>query len=169
MQEFQSFYRENLGPVYRYVYSKVRNHQDAEDLTSHVFLKAVHGLDLTRGEQSGRSWLFQVARTTITDYWRAYYRGAASSLEALLDAGWEEPTEEESSPVSSTAANHVRDILQALLARDQEILTCRFLLNLTIQETAARMGLTETNVKVLQYRALKRAAKLEGLATEVIK
>lgn len=35
-QAFQSFYQENLGPIYRYVYSKVGNREEAEDLTSHV-------------------------------------------------------------------------------------------------------------------------------------
>lgn len=45
---------------------------------------------------------------------------------------------------------------------DYERRTCRFLLNLTIRETALRMGLTETNVKVIQFRALKRAATLHN-------
>jgi DNA-directed RNA polymerase specialized sigma24 family protein len=52
----------------------------------------------------------------------------------------------------------VRRILQALPAHYREVLTCRFLLNLTIHETALRMNLTGTNVKVIQFRALKRAA-----------
>jgi RNA polymerase sigma-70 factor (ECF subfamily) len=43
-------------------------------------------------------------------------------------------------------------------------LTCRFLLNLSIRDTAVMMGLTETNVRVVQYRALKRAAGIEHIA-----
>ena len=163
VQEFQNFYQENLGSIYRFVYSKVRNREEAEDLTSHVFLKAVRGLDLQRDQHSTRTWLFQVARTTIADYWRSHYRGSASSLEELLEAGWEEPTEEERSLESSKAAEQVQDILQALPARDREILISRFLLNLSAKETAVKMGLTETNVKVIQYRALKRAAQVKGV------
>jgi RNA polymerase sigma-70 factor (ECF subfamily) len=63
-------------------------------------------------------------------------------------------------------ADRVQDILQALPARDREVLTCRFLLNLSLRETAIRMGLTETNVKVVQFRALKRAAHLEGVVEQ---
>src|SRR5437764_2024380 len=158
MQEFQSFYQENLGPIYRYVYSNVRNQQEAEDLTSQVFLKAVRSLDLKRGMQSGQAWLFQVARTTITDYWRARYRGSTSSLDELVEAGWEGPAVQESSSLNNVAADRIQDILQALPERDREVLTCRFLLNLTVRETAIKMGLTEANVKVVQFRALKRAA-----------
>src|SRR6516225_7455467 len=139
MQEFQSFYQENLGPIYRYIYSKVRNREEAEDLTSQVFLKAVRSLDLMRDPLSTRTWLFQVARTTIADYWRIHYHGVASSLDDLLEAGWKGPVDEEPPPVNSTAAERVRGILQALPERDREVLTCRFLLNLSVRETAVRM------------------------------
>ncbi len=94
-EAFQSLYQEYLGPIYRYVYGKVGNHEEAEDLTSQVFIKAVCNLDFTHNPQSTRSWLFQVVRTTIADHWRAYYRTATSSLEALVEAGWEGPTETE--------------------------------------------------------------------------
>ena len=43
-QRDQAFYRENLGLIYRYVYSKMGNREEAEDLTSQIFLKAVRGL-----------------------------------------------------------------------------------------------------------------------------
>src|SRR5438128_10352734 len=87
-QEFQKFYQDNLGLIYRYVYSNVGNRQEAEDLTSQIFLKVVRSLDLKRDPRSMRTWLFQVARTTIADYWRPFSRGTTGSLDALLEAGW---------------------------------------------------------------------------------
>lgn len=164
MQEFEGFYQENLGLIYRYVYSRVRNREEAEDLTSRIFLKVVHGLDFKREVQSAQAWLFQVARTTIADYWRVRYRVATGSLEALLEAGWEGPVEEELALISSRAAERVQHILESLPERYREVLTCRFLLNLSVRETASRMGLTEPNVRVVQFRALKRAAGIEHVA-----
>src|SRR5438105_1071874 len=161
VQEFQTFYQENLGLIYRFVYSKVGNREEAEDLTSQIFIKAVRGVDTERGPQSVQKWLFQVARTTIADYWRTYYRVSVNSLDELLEAGWEVPAEEESTAVSSSPIERVQRILQALPEHYREVLNCRFLLNLSIRDTALRMGLTEANVKVLQFRALKRAADLE--------
>lgn len=161
VQEFQTFYQENLGLIYRYVYSKVGNREEAEDLTSQIFIKAVRGVDTERGAQSMQKWLFQVARTTIADYWRSYYRVSTSSLDQLLEIGWEGPADEEPAATNSTPAEHVHRILQALPEHYREVLTCRFLLNLSIRDTANRMCLTEANVKVLQFRALKRAADLE--------
>jgi RNA polymerase sigma-70 factor, ECF subfamily len=166
VQEFQTFYQENLGLIYRYVYSKVGNREEAEDLTSQIFLKAVRGVDRQRGAQSMQKWLFQVARTTIADYWRMHYRVATNSLDALLDAGWEGPADDEPAAMKNPLQDLVRRILQALPDHYREVLTCRFLLNLSVRETAVRLKLTEANVKVLQFRALKRAADLEPVVTE---
>jgi len=104
-------------------------------------------------------WLFQLTRTMIADYWRTRSRTSICSLEALLDTGWEGPMEESQSS-DFTAANRVQLLLQALPERYREILSCRYLLNLSIRDTARRMGLSVANVKVLQFRALKRASKL---------
>jgi len=168
VEDFQTFYQENLGLIYHFVYSKVGNRQEAEDLTSQVFLKVVRSLDFMRDPRSMRTWLFRVARTTIADYWRIHYRGATSSLDDLLEAGRECPVDEGAALVNNSAAELVQDILQALPERDREVLTSRFLLNLSVRETAVRMGLTEANTKVVQYRALQRAARLEGLTTKAV-
>ena len=160
-REFQQFYQEQAGPVYRFVYSKVGHREDAEDLTSQIFLKAVNGIHQEHSPQSMQKWLFLVARTIVADYWRAHFRLPTHSLDELFEAGWEGPAEEESTAVSSSPIERVQRILQALPEHYREVLNCRFLLNLSIRDTALRMGLTEANVKVLQFRALKRAADLE--------
>lgn len=163
-QTFQRLYQENVGSIYRYVYAKVRNREEAEDLTSHIFLKAARNLNYAYNARNVRNWLFQVARTTIADYWRAYYRTQTSSLDALLEAGWEGPTgeedEERQCEFNTYSVERVQELLQALSERDREVLTCRFLLGRSIRETADRMGVTEANAKVMQFRALKRAADL---------
>jgi RNA polymerase sigma-70 factor, ECF subfamily len=167
VQEFQTFYEENLGLIYRFVFSKVGNREEAEDLTSQIFMKAVRGVDTERGPQSMQKWLFQVARTTIADYWRVHYRISTSSLDQLLEIGWEGPADEEPAARNSTPTERVHRLLQALPEHYREVLTCRFLLNLSIRDTANRMCLTEANVKVLQFRALKRAADLERVVNEM--
>src|SRR6266581_2960439 len=127
-QEFQKFYQENLGLIYRYVYNQVSNREEAEDLTSQIFLKVVSSIDQERSRLSMQKWLYLIARSTIADYWRARYRLPKSSLDAMLEAGWEGPAE--------------------------------------VKATALQMGATEANVKVLQFRALKRAADLEQVVIE---
>jgi RNA polymerase sigma-70 factor (ECF subfamily) len=165
-QEFQTFYQENVGLIYRYMYHKVGNREEAEDLTSHVFLKVVSSIDHERSRLSRQKWLFLIARTTMADYWRTHYRLPMSSLDELLDAGWEGPSAEEPTVANGSAPARIQHILQALPEQYREVLQCRFLLNLSIKATALRMGLTVGNIKVLQFRALKRAADLEQVVTE---
>ncbi|GAC1428091.1 MAG: hypothetical protein PVS3B3_27340 [Ktedonobacteraceae bacterium] len=168
-QEFQTFYQENLGIVYRYVYSKIGVREEAEDITAQIFMKAARSIDADRGQQSMQKWLFQVAHTTIADYWRRYYRVSVSSLEELLDSGWEGPVAADTISVSLTPTEKVHALLRLLPEHQREVLTCRFLLNLSIKETALKLNLSEANVKVLQFRALKRAAELEPIVTDIQK
>ena len=169
-QNRELFAQENLHQIYRYVYSYVRNRQEAEDLTSQILLKAVRSMNLEQSAYSRRAWLFQVARTIIADYWRVHYRRPAThSLEELVEAGWEGPAGEEGATLSGSAAEErVQAILQSLPVRYREVLTYRFLLNLSVRETAVSMGMTETNVKVMQVRALKQAADLDAIINQCL-
>ena len=160
MRDFQTLYQQHHGYIYRFVYESVKNHEDAEDLTGDIFLKAVRGITYECGPKRTRFWLVQVARTTIADYWRARSRLAISSLDALLEDGWQGPRSAKARS-SDTEVERVQHLLQALPQRYQDVLTYRFLHSLSIRETAYRMGATVANVKVLQFRALKRAAALE--------
>lgn len=164
--DFQAFYQENLNPIYRYVYSKIRNREEAEDLTSQIFLKVMSSIDYDRSQQSMRKWLYLIAHTTIADYWRAHYRLPVTSLDESLDTGWDRPADEASTATSDEATERVQRILQALPERYREVLQCRFLLNLSIKATAERMGLSVSGTKILQYRALRHAADLEQVVAE---
>lgn len=41
IQDFQALYEDNLVSVYRFVFQSLRNREEAEDLTSQIFLKAL--------------------------------------------------------------------------------------------------------------------------------
>ena len=157
----ERLYTESLPALYRFIYSKVGNREEAEDLTSQVFTKALQGLDQQRNWQSMQSWLFQVARTVVADHWRSFYRLRADSLDVMLANGFEARAEGEK-PAESPD-ERVEAILGRLPPRYREVLTFRFLLNYSIKETAEQMRLSEANVKVLQFRALKKAGELEGM------
>ena len=169
VQEFQHFFQEELSLIYGYIYKKVGNRELAEDLTSEVFLKAVTGIKPEHDLRSMQYWLYLIARTTIADHWRVHYRLPVGSLDELLEAGWEGPQEKEPASISSSSADRVQHLLQALPERYREVLTCRFLLNLSLKDTASRMGVTVGHVKILQFRALKRAADLENVVTDIVK
>lgn len=147
-----------LDPVYTFLYRRVGNREDAEDLTSEVFLRATRQLDTTRSEPSLARWLFTVARTVLADHWRRYYRaGAVLPFDEGMEARAEVPLERSSSEATRRT---IETVLTALPERQRQVLELRFLRGLSIQETAREMGVTPGNAKVIQHRALAEAVRL---------
>jgi RNA polymerase sigma-70 factor (ECF subfamily) len=145
-------YQTQVTAIYQYLYSRVGNRPDAEDLTAQVFMKAIQGMrrDVSVGEL--RSWLYRVAQTTLADHWRQYYAEDLTELEdevAPLPPGRENPE----------AIGRIEGLLATLPDSYRRVLELRFLRGYSVRETAHELGLTETNVKVLQFRALNRAGR----------
>ena len=164
----QRIYDAHAAQIYRFIYHKVGNREDAEDLTAQVFIKATQSLDIRQDEQSQLAWLYQVARTTIADHWRLYYKGSVVSLDALQEEhGHQEILEDPvfAAPVpeqDDPAVQKVQAILGHLPENYRQVLTYRFLQGYSLKETAAAMNITEGNVKVLQYRALQKAGSMSA-------
>jgi RNA polymerase sigma-70 factor, ECF subfamily len=159
---FEAVYAEHVIGIYRFVYARVGNRPDAEDLTAQVFVRAVEQLDTTRQPGQIAAWLYRVAQNAIADYWRAFYRLPVVGVDHVAP-GWEpadagarrEPARDD------RAARRVEALLGNLPDRYRRVLELRFIQRLTVAETARAMGITSGNAKVLQYRALRKAALLE--------
>src|ERR1700737_1961811 len=74
-------YQTHVTPIYQYIYSRVGNRPDAEDLTAQVFMKAIGGMRSDVSVPELRSWLYRVAQTTLADHWREYYAEDAGELD----------------------------------------------------------------------------------------
>ena len=85
---FEQIYDEQVVPIYRFIYARVGNRPDAEDLTAQVFMRAVEQLDTTRDRGQIVSWLYRVSQNAIADYWRAFYRLPVIGTEQVAP-GWE--------------------------------------------------------------------------------
>jgi RNA polymerase sigma-70 factor (ECF subfamily) len=156
--DVEALYRTHVRPLYAFIYSKVGNREAAEDITSEVFTKALTHLDPTREEHSLVAWLYRVAHNAVIDYWRG---GRDARVIALEEAR----TARQSSPAADVVrqeqtAARARALLTRLPEHYRAVLSYRLLDGLSVAETARRMGTSEANVKVLQHRALKRAAEL---------
>jgi RNA polymerase sigma-70 factor, ECF subfamily len=162
---FERVYDEHVVGIYRFVYARVGNHPDAEDLTAQVFVRAVEQLDTARDPRQVAAWLYRVAHNAIADYWRAFYRLPVVGADHVAP-GWEpadEPPREQ--PDDDPAVARVHAVLKRLPANYRRVLELRFLERKTVAETASEMGISNGNARVLQYRALRRAAHL-GDATD---
>jgi RNA polymerase sigma-70 factor (ECF subfamily) len=149
-----ALYRRHVHEVYGFFWNQVGRAEDAEDLTSETFLRAMRGLPGFQGRSSYRTWLFEIARRQLVDQWR---REGRRPRTVPLDIPLREP--EEPAPVASPARVRLgRAVLAALPEHYRTVLIHRILDDRSVKETAALMGKTENHVKVLTHRALRRAA-----------
>ena len=140
--------------------NKVGDPTVAEDLTSTVFLKALRWLREEQSADSARGWLYATARTTIIDYWQAqslYERRSLSGLEEQLLKS------DDTAQASEQVEMRVQRLLSLLPERDRTILTLRYLQGYSAAEIAAALGTSAGHIRVLQLRALRRAAQVETM------
>ncbi len=159
---FERVYDAHVVGIYRFIYARVGNHPDAEDLTAQVFVRAVEQLDTMRQPGQIAAWLYRVAHNATADYWRAFYRLPLVGVDQVAP-GWE-PVDEGGKPQvepDERAGIRVQALLRRLPDHYRRVLELRFLERLSVAETAAAMGISSGNARVLQYRALRRAALLE--------
>jgi RNA polymerase sigma-70 factor, ECF subfamily len=151
-------YQTHVTAIYQYIYSRVGNRPDAEDLTAQVFMKAISGMRSDVSVPELRSWLYRVAQTTLADHWREYYAEDTGEL----DDDVTRPLAPRENP---EAVLRVDALLATLPESYRRVLELRFLRGYSVRETAHELSLSETNVKVLQFRALNRAGRDRGRAT----
>lgn len=159
---FEKVYDQHVLGIYRFIYARVGNHPDAEDLTAQVFVRAVEMLDLDRDPGQIAAWLYRVAQNSTADYWRAFYRLPLVGADHVAP-GWEpaDDSAAENAAPESGAAARVEALMRRLPDHYRRVLELRFLERLSVAETARAMGISSGNARVLQYRALRRAALLE--------
>nr|WP_323748161.1 sigma-70 family RNA polymerase sigma factor [Catenulispora rubra] len=157
---WEAIYADNVERIYRLMYAKVGNRHDAEDLTSQVFLTAFGPLRATASVGEVRAYLLTTARTVLATHWRSTLGHQVTVID-VDEAGLEDfsgPGEDER---AGRTAERIGVILSGLPERHRAILTLRFLRGYSIKAAAAELGVTVANAKVLQHRALRRAAGLD--------
>jgi RNA polymerase sigma factor (sigma-70 family) len=156
--DWESVYRDNVGRLYRLMYSRVGNRPDAEDLTADTFRAAMGPLDLASSKGQVRSYLLVTARTVLASHWRIRLGHPVTSIDPERDAPF--LADDTTPPPVSLAPERAAHILSALPDRYRRILELRFLEAASIKEAANAMNLTVGNAKVLQHRALRMAARV---------
>jgi RNA polymerase sigma-70 factor (ECF subfamily) len=141
--------------VFRFLFAHLDDRQDAEDLTEEIFLRVWEALPgfRQRGAPFG-GYLFRVARNALYDYYRRTRR--KRGWHVTRDQDWLDETHPD--PADSLPARYEQREIYALLGRLSEdyrmVVTLRFLVGLSSEETAEAMSRSPGAVRVLQHRAL---------------
>jgi RNA polymerase sigma-70 factor (ECF subfamily) len=143
--------------VFGFIYQMTRQRQDAEDLTQQTFIKAFHHLAGFDASRPMINWLLVIARRTALNH----FRSARKWEEIPAEAAGSGPSPARQLEEQDRVANLWERARAVLSQREFEVIWLRFAEEMSTEETARIVGLTQTHVKVLVFRA--RRALLKGV------
>jgi RNA polymerase sigma-70 factor, ECF subfamily len=153
---FASLYHHYVDDVYRYCYRRLGDAEEAADVTSLIFARALEALPRYHGTGSFRSWLFAIAHNAVIDHQHQVRPWAP--LPAGTDPIDPAPSPEEV-VLRADAAREVRAVLIQLPQDQRQVVELR-LAGLTNREMATILGRSVPAIKMLQARALIRLRSL---------
>jgi RNA polymerase sigma-70 factor (ECF subfamily) len=148
---FGELYDHYFPQIYRYVASRVRSAELAEDITSEVFFKALRAIG--RYRPSGHpfsAWLYQIAINTITDHYRSRKRGE-DSLESgpeLASGG----VAVDDQVAEQMGLDQIWQAIESLPDQQRTAMTLKYSEDLPLAEIGRIMGKSEGAIKLLVFR-----------------
>lgn len=158
---FVQLYEKYVKKIFAFIFYKVGNKQDAEDLTSETFLKAFDKIKTFDNKKNIQfsSWLYSIARNTTIDYFRQnrtdypeYNRLENQSVEIDI-IQWIQDRDK---------LNHILEFLESLGTEKKEIFILRVRNEMSYEEISHIVGKTANTCKVSFHRTLQNVIQKFG-------
>lgn len=150
LEAFGELYRRYQCHIFRFVRSQTPDDATAEDLTAHVFFKALSSADTFRADGSYRAWLFRIAHNAVLSYRTLRDRSLAVG----------QPPEEvdpDPSPASQAITQEARGLVWQAVARlpesQRELVALRYMEDMSIEEIASITQRTKGSIRIQLHRA----------------
>ena len=134
MNVFLEVYESGFDALYRYVLSRIGNHDDTDDIVSDAFLRVFHRYRRVTNTEQLRKLLFVTARNLVID------RSRHIQTVAL-------PTDCPSGEGQDAVAETVQDALAALEPDERDLIALKYFSRLTFHEMSEIMGINERTVQ----------------------
>jgi RNA polymerase sigma-70 factor (ECF subfamily) len=157
-QAFGLLYDHYHERIYRFIFLKVSNKEDAEDLTHQVFLSAWQ--NIKNYKEFGfpfSSWLYKISRNAVIDFYRS------KKIETSLEEVQNELSSDEIKTDNIDLKIQIEEVMKALkqLKPDyQDIIIMRFVDDLSVKEVAKALDKSEGAIKLMQHRAINNLKKI---------
>ena len=165
---FARLYEANFDRIFRYVYLKIGDREEAEDIAQQVFLHALRSIASFKYQGTPfAAWLFRIAHNQIVDHLRRKTRRPVSvEIDETVPSNSADPEQEAELRLNVEALSRAT---QRLTKAQREVLSLRFAGGLSIEETAKAMGKNPGAIKALQHAAVLALRKLLVVTDEAVK
>lgn len=157
---FEELYQYFFPRVYNFIFARLKNYADADDVTSITFLKMNEHLDNYDPSKAAFStWLFRIANNAIIDHTRHIDRNNETEWEEFLDPAAPENDEPERQMVTSETSRELLEAIDKLNERERRIVELRYWGEQDTRTIAEILSMSESNVRVTLHRALGKMKK----------
>jgi len=153
-----SLYDEYFDRIARYIYVRIGDKNEAEDLAGEVFLKALESIRSykERGIPM-QAWLYRIAHNVSVDYLRKRGRIATVPINDVLVESREDPA---AMAEKNIEMERVSKAMQKLTAEQREVVRLRFFGELSSKEVGAMLSKSDGAVREMQRAAIERLRRL---------
>ncbi len=157
IKNFDSIYVYYVDKIKNYLRPKVSNDEfTAEDLTSQTFEKAIKNIRKFKWQGASFSaWLYTIANNTLIDFYRKN-KNTADISEDFYENIKDNSKLIEESLIENDTKSRIQLILGNLTKREKEVVKLKFYEGYTNKAIAKKLGLSETNIGTIIYRATKK-------------
>jgi RNA polymerase sigma-70 factor (ECF subfamily) len=147
-------YDEYFDKIAHYIYARIGDSNEAEDLAGEVFLRALESLKSY--EERGipmQAWLFRIAHNASVDYLRKKGKVASVPIEGVTVVDGEDP---------AAVAEHkiemekVREAMRKLTPEQREVVQLRFFGGLSSKEVGTILKKSDGAVREMQRAAVEK-------------
>jgi len=157
---FAQLYLLHYNNVFNYCVHRLFDHHHAEDVTSTVFLKAMHSLDSFDGRAADfRNWLFRIATNAVNDYLRDAKRRADVMQRIVKNTRAESVFDISSDDVLLEKKAHLKQALLSLKPKYQAVITFHFFEKMRLTEIAACLDKSPSTIRTWLSRATAKLRK----------
>lgn len=150
-KEINDIFKDFWPEIYRFVYYKVQNKEEAEEITQEVFIRVYPKIkDKTIEKEKYKSYCYSTARNIITDLWRS--RGRCPKF-VHVDIGNGFEIADKRNEVEDRMV--MKEAISKLKKDWRKVLELRIISGYSVQETAVAMKKSEGAVRSLQFRAVE--------------
>lgn len=154
-EAYSQFYDLYVARIYRFIFFKVSSINDAQDLTSEVFLKVWQYIKEGKEIKSLKAFIYMVARNTVIDF----YRQRNQDLHSINDPEFPDLPDSNYNELQKQIVGSDLEVvlkgINGLKDEYREVIVLRFLDELSIKEISDILQKTPGAVRVLLHRALK--------------
>ena len=166
-ESFGKIYDAYVDKIYRFVYFKVSNSEEAQDITSDIFLKTWQYIKEKKNIKNFNAFIYQIARNQVIDYYRKRAQAHIIEDDSVMNDIQDEQSKRDIKDIDvRLTLVEVEKLLLRLKDEYREVILLRYVEEFSIKEIAEIINKTPGATKVLLHRALKKIASIQQKDSE---